>query len=174
MRSFALDYHRCLIVLIGVAAIISVAGCGTRTTPPGASTMGTSAQGMTITFLRWNEGLKVLFVDDVKGGHSSSGSGSTDNPVHTQIVSAASPDTGGFKCQLETKDGKSAICRINGKDYDLSRGALFVIKAKGEQVEVHQLKRDLTKIPFDSGDCRKPIESDAEIRKLLALGDVPE
>ena len=172
MRSFALDYHRCLIVLIGVAAIISVAGCGTRTTPPGASTMGTSAQGMNITFLRWNEGLKVLFVDDVKGGTSSSGSGSTDNPVHTQIVSAASPDTGGYKCQLETKDGKSAICRINGKDYDLSRGALFVIKAKGEQVEVHQLKRDLSTIPFDTDHGRHPLQKDAEIRKLLGLGDL--
>lgn len=174
MRSFALDYPRCLIVFIGVASIISVAGCGTRTTPPGADMIGTSAPGMNIAFLRWKEGLTVLFVDDVKGGHSSSGSGSTDNLVHTAIVSAATPDTGGYKCQLETKDGKSAICRINGKNYDLSKGALFVVKDKGEQVEVHQLKRDLTTIPFDTDGCRKPIQTDAEIRKLLGLGDLPK
>ena len=116
----------------------------------------------------------VLFVDDVKGGHSSSGSGSTDNPVHTSTVSAGSPDAGGYKCQLETKDGKSANCRINGKEYDLSNGTLFVIRAKGDQIEVHQLKRDLTKIPFDAHDCKDPIETDSEIRKLLGLDDLPK
>ncbi len=174
MRSFAVVQPRRLIVFIGVALIISVVGCGTGTTPPGADTLYTSAPGMNIVYLRWKEGLTVLFVDDVKGGHSSGGSGSTDNPVYTKIVSAGSPDSGGYKCQLETKDGKSAICGINGKDYDLSKGTLFVIKAKGEQVEVYQLKRDLTKIPFDTHDCKDPIEKDAEIRKLLGLGDLPK
>ncbi len=88
-------------------------------------------------------------------------------------MSAGSPDTGGYKCQLETTDGKSADYRINGKEYDLTNGTLFVIKAKGKQIEVHQLKRDLTKIPFDAADCKGPIEKDAEIRKLLGLGDLP-
>jgi len=174
MRSFAVHHSRCLIVFVGVALIVSVAGCSRRTTPPGADAIVTSAPGMNIVFLRWKEGLTVLFVDDVKGGHRASGSGSTDNPVQTEIVSAGSPDTGGYKCQLETTDGKSAICRINGKEYDLSKGTLFVIKAKDEQVEVHQLKRDLKKIPFDAHDCKDPIEKDAEVRKLLGLGDLPK
>ena len=95
MRSFAVDHPGCLFVFIGVALIISVVGCGTRTTPPGADTIGTSAPGMNITFLRWKEGLMVLFVDDVKGSRISHGSGSTDSPVHTSTVSAGSPDTGG-------------------------------------------------------------------------------
>ncbi len=76
--------------------------------------------------------------------------------------------------QLETKDGKSATCRINGKTLDLSNGALFVIKAKKEQVEVHQLKRDLTTIPFERDDCKESLQKDAEIRKLLDLGDLPK
>jgi hypothetical protein len=174
MRSFAVNHPRCLIVLTCVVLIISVAGCRTQSTPPGADTIGTSAPGLSITFLRWKEGLMVLFVDDIKGGHSSRGSGSTDNPVHTQIVSATSPDTGGYECQIETTDGKSAVCRINGNDYDLSEGTLFVVKAQGEQVEVHQLKRELTTIPFDAENCREPIQRDAEIRKLLGLGDLPK
>lgn len=114
----------------------------------------------------------VLFVDDVKGFHNSHGSGSTDSPVHISTVSAGSPDAGGYKCQLETKDGKVATCRINGKEYDLANGTLLVIKNKGQQVEVHQLKRDLTKFPFDAQDCRDPIQKDSEIRKLLELGDL--
>jgi hypothetical protein len=164
----------CLIAPIGVALIIFLSGCGTRSTPPGASRIGTSAPGMNIAFLRWKEGLIVLFVDDVNGGHRSGGSGSTSNPVHTSTVSAGSPDAGGYECQLETEDGKLADCHINGKKYDLSNGTLFVIKSKGEQVEVHQLKRDLTKNPFDPNDCRDPIEKDIEIRKLLGLGDLPK
>ena len=170
MKAFTVNHHRYLIVFIGIALIISATGCRRRTTPPGAYMIGTSAPGMNISFLRWTEGLMVLFVDDVKGPHSSDGSGSTEDPVHTSTVSAGPPDAGGYKCVLETKDGKLANCHINGKEYDLSNGTLFVIKDKGEQVEVHQLKRDLTKIPFDANDCRDPIQKDAEIRKLLDLG----
>jgi hypothetical protein len=129
---------------------------------------------MNIQFLRWDEGLRVLFVDDVKGNHGSHGSGSTDDPVHTSTVSAGSAEAGGYQSVLETKDGKSANCRINGKEYDLAKGALFVIKAKGEQVEVHQVQRDLTAIPFDVNGCKEPLEKDAEIRKLLGLGDLPK
>jgi hypothetical protein len=64
--------------------------------------------------------------------------------------------------------------RINGKEYDLSKGVLFVIKAKGDQVEVHQLQRDLTAIPFDVNGCKEPLVKDAEIRKLLGLDDLPQ
>ena len=174
MKAFMMHLPQCSLVSIGIALVLAVAGCGPRSTPPGASSIGTSAPGMAINYLQWKEGLMVLFVDDCKGSHGSRGSGSTDNPVHVANVTAGSPEAGGYKCELETKDGKSANCRINGKEYDLSKGALFVIKAKGEQVEVHQLKRDLTTIPFDTDDCKDPIQKDAEIRKLLELGEPPK
>jgi hypothetical protein len=164
----------CFIASIGIALVISLVGCGTRTTPPGPTTIGTSAPGMSITFLRWKEGLMVLFVDNVKGRHRSEGSGSPDNPVYTQRGSAGDADAGGYQWQLQTTDGKSANCRINGKEYDLSKGTLFVIKAKGEQVEVHQLKRDLTAIPVDALGCTEPLQKDVEIRKLLELGELPK
>lgn len=166
-----MNHARCLIALLGVVWIISVAGCGTGSTPPAPDTILTTAPGMNITFLRWKEGLSVLYVDDVKGGHRSGGSGSTRNPVHTATIVAGSPKSGGYECKLESKDGKSAICRINGKDYDLTKGTLFVIKSNEEKAEVHQLKRDLTIIPFDEKTCRKPIQEDEEIRKLLGLDD---
>jgi hypothetical protein len=87
-------------------------------------------------------------------------------------VYAGAADTGGYRCVLETKDGKLVNCRINGKEYDLSKGTLFVIKAKGHQVEVHQLKRDLTIIPFDADGCKETLEKDKEIRELLGLADL--
>jgi len=174
MSAFVARIRRCSLVSIGFDWVIAVASCGPRSTPPGADSIGTSAPGMSISYLRWKEGLMVLFIDDVKGAHSSQGSGSTDNPVHTAKVTAGSPEAGGYECQIDTTDGKSARCSINGKEYDLSKGTLFVIKAKGEQAEVNQLKRDLTTIPFDAQGCREPLQKDAEIRKLLGLSDLPK
>jgi hypothetical protein len=174
MKSLAVDHPRYVVVFIGAALIVSVGGCATRTRPPGPAMIDTAAPGMNSVYLQWKEGLTVLFVDDVKGGTSCQQSGSTDNPVHTSIVSAGDPESGGYKCQLETTDGKSANCRINGKEYDLSKGTLFVIKANGKQVEVHQLKRDLTTIPFDADGYREPLQKDTEIRKLLGLSELPK
>jgi hypothetical protein len=136
--------------------------------------MGMSAPGLNIAFLRWKEGLRVLVVDDVTGQHGSHGTGSTDNPVYTATVSAGDADAGGYTCRLETRDGKSAACRINGKEYDLSKGTLFVIKAKGAQTEVHQLRRDLAAVPFDLQGCRKAVEKDAEIQRRLRPADGPK
>ncbi len=173
MNPLTCNYYRYLCKMFCIALIVSSTGCGTRATPPGESTISTVASGMNIRFLKWTEGLMVLFVDDVNGPHTSSGSRSTENPVNTSIVSAGAPDAGGYTCLLETKDGKLADCFINEKAYDLSNGTLFVIKQKGERIEVHQLKRDLSRIPFDAKDCRDPIQKDVEIRKLLDLGDFP-
>ena len=128
IETFTKQRRLCFVAFTVLTFVFSLSGCGTKTTPPGADTIGTTAQGMNIAFLRWKEGLMVLFVDDVKGSHHSNGSGSTENPIHTATISAG-PEIAGFRCQLETTDGKSAICRINGKKYDLSNGALFVIKA---------------------------------------------
>ena len=116
----------------------------------------------------------VLFVDNVKGGHRSGGSGSTDNPVRTQRGSAGDVDAGGYQWQIQTTDGNSANCRINGKDYDLSKGSLFVINAKREQVEVNQFKQDLSAIPFDAEGCKELIAKDTEIRNVLGLSDRSE
>src|SRR5262245_49289666 len=173
MRSFVVFLPRGSLRFLSFTLLVGGAGCGLRATPPGAGTLTTSGPGMSITYLRWDQGLRVLFVDDVPGQHGSHGTSSTANPVATSTVSAGSLDAGGYQGQLQTRDGKSANCRINGKEYDLSQGALFVIKAQGQQVEVHQLQRDLTAIPFDAEGCREPLEKDPEIRKLLGLGDLP-
>jgi hypothetical protein len=47
-----------------------------------------------------------------------------------------------FTC--ETKDGTSGRATIEGKDYDLANGTLFLVSAQGGQYRVKQLKRDLS------------------------------
>jgi len=47
-----------------------------------------------------------------------------------------------FTC--ETKDGKSGKATIEGRDYDLANGTLFLVSAHGGQHRVKQLKRDVS------------------------------
>ncbi len=169
MKSIVLKYKSFSLNLAIIAFICSLIGCGPHSTPPGASRIITHAPGMTIIYLRWKEGLKILFVDNIKGGHHAGGSSSSNDPVYRATVTASSPDTKGYTCQIETTDGQSAKFSIDGKEYDLLKGTLFVIKSEGEKVEIHQLERDLSSIPFDAQKSIDPIQKDSEIRKLLGL-----
>jgi len=43
----------------------------------------------------------------------------------------------------DTDDGKTATFKVNGVAYNLAKGAFFIIRSEGEQLEVVQLERDL-------------------------------
>jgi hypothetical protein len=73
--------------------------------------------------------------------------------------------------RLDTPDGNWATFRIDDKEYDLSEGALFVIKANGDKVEVHQLNRDLGALPFDTAVIGKFLKNDADVRKIFGVKD---
>jgi hypothetical protein len=172
MRPTNQRLRHCLLVAGGVSLLVFALGCSvSRSTPPGASTITSSTSGMSFTFLQWKEGLRLLLVDDVKGSHHSSGGGSSNNPVHTEKGGAGTADGRGYQWHLETTDGKTAKFRINGNEFDLTKGTLFALKAKGEQVEVQQLVRDLAGIPFDAEGCKEFLKKDAEIQKIFAAGD---
>jgi len=164
-----------MLVSASLGLLIAGAGCISRNATPGPEQIGSSGAGMSLTFLKWKEGLMLLMVDDIDpGSHHSAGSWPTNNPVYSGSGSAASADGRGYKWQLETKDGMAATFRIDGKEYDLSKGTVFVIKAKADKVDVHQLKRDLSSVPFDGGRCREYVNKDAEILKALGAGELPK
>jgi hypothetical protein len=128
-----------------------------------------------VTYLKWKEGASLLLVDDIflGGSHHSGGSGSTNNPIYSGSGSAKAADGGAYKWQVETTDGKAVKFSIDGKEYDLSKGSLFVMKVKGDKTEVHQLKRDLSTIPFDTRKCEEALKKDAEVMKLLSPAELP-
>jgi hypothetical protein len=159
---------RFLGVVTGLGLLAVVIGCQPRSTPAGPGMLTSSGSGISFTYLKWDQGLRILLVDNVAGGHGSSSSGSTNDPVH-RSKGYAGPDGSGYKWEVDSTNGTSATLKIDGKEYDLANGALFVVKAKEGNVEVHQLKRDLSAIPYDGAGCREAIEKDAEIRKLLGL-----
>lgn len=177
MRSFAGNPRLCLAVAAGLGLLVAMSGCWTRR--PGASgyswTSG-SVPGLKsankhlspdFEFFRWWDGLTILIVEDVQGfGH---GSGSGDN---YQWKLAADNDHGlRYECQLDTTNGKTATFRIDDKEYDLSRGALFVIKARDDKIEVYQLNRNLSALPFDSAVIGDFLKNDAEVRKIFGVKD---
>lgn len=152
-----------------VCVLTAVFGCTPKSTPPGGGSIVSSGTGFNFTYLQWKEGLSLILVDDLRGGHGSRGSSSSGSP--TYVASGYSGNDGhGYKWHLETSDGKSATFKIGDSNYDLNNGTLFVIKSKEGKIEVHQLKRDMSTIPYDADKCREALTNDAEVQKLLGRG----
>jgi hypothetical protein len=176
MRTFAGCLRPWSLVPAALGLGMLMFGCGTQTTVPGPDSIGSSTPGLSFTYLKWKEGTSLLLVDDIflGGSHHSGGSGTTQIPIYSGSGSAKAADGGGYKWQVETKDGKTIKFSIDGKDYDLSKGTLFVMKVKGDKTDVHQLKRDLSAIPFDSHKCEEALKKDAEVMKLLGPAELPK
>lgn len=153
-------------------------GCGTGRIPPAPQSVASVGPDVAFRFLRWKEGLNLLLVDDIHlGSHPAKGSGSTNNPVHTESGMASSRDGRGYTWQLETTDGRTAKFTIDGKEYDLSKGTLVVVRTKGETVQVLQLNRDLARDlagVLDADGCRDYLKKDGEVMKFLEAGDAPK
>jgi hypothetical protein len=175
MSFWAGDRTAALLLTALLGGLVLVGGCTPRTTPPGPATLSSSGRDLTFTYLQWPQGLTVLLVDDIQpGDHHSHGDGSTSNPVWTESGSASALTGRGYSWQLKTADGKTATFHLDGQDYDLAKGGLFVIRTKGEQVQVHQRQQDLATIPFDVQGCQEHLEKDPEVKKLLGAGDPPK
>jgi hypothetical protein len=122
-----------------------------------------------IAILQWQEGLTLLLVEAAWARTSRSGdfysqSGGAWDAVGDQR----------YEWHLRTGDGKTGTFRIvPGKEYDLSKGAVFVIKASGDKVEVHQLARQLPNNSVGTKPAEEYIKNDTEIRKLFGTPEGP-
>jgi len=131
-------------------------------------------------FLRWKEGLSVLLVDDNPGGARSglnfrAGGPAEGGDNYWGMVPAERPGIrSGVEWHLTAADGKKAFnLTIDAREYDFSKGTLFVIKTKGVRfIEILQLKRDLSVVPPGATQCRDYIKNDAEVMKFLRTGAV--
>lgn len=157
---------------VGVAIVVGLAGCGGKTTPPGASFVYGQMQdpagfGGSFVALRWNEGLTILMVDDIAAGHESSGSGSTQGPIWQGQGGAVAGDGRPVRWRAETTDGKTASFSINGQAYDLAQGTLFLIRTRGGQTSVIQQARDLAGRCADTEDCELWLKSDPTVAQFI-------
>ena len=79
-----------------------------------------------------------MFVDNVVGGQTGGGGGSTEDPVYRSSGSSTSNDGHGYEWTYETTDAKRVDVERDGVEYDLDKGGMFVIYLAGDQVTVHQ------------------------------------
>ncbi len=128
-------------------ALLLFGGCGRRTTPPGPKTIGGAVGGTSYTMLVWEEGLRILLWSDVVGTADSAGSGPTEDGVYQQSGGAEARDGRAYGYSLETRDGVTADFAIDGTQYGLGEGALFLVSTEGGTNSVRQLDADLSAIP---------------------------
>ena len=154
---------RMMLVVLVIASSVGLIGCGPRSTPPAPdSCFSVTADGASFTFLKWRQGLAIMFVDRM-GGHTAGGSGSTHNSIHQHRGTAGSDDATGYDWELTTEDGRTATLKIDDVTYDLSEGTVFAIQVSGEQVTVHQLDNDLSGLNNRIDDCTVFLRDNPEV-----------
>lgn len=77
-------------------------------------------------------------------GSSSSGGGTND---HGYVGYLKSTDGRRIEWSCTTKDGKTGAVVIADQQFDLSKGAVFLLAAKRDPMKAEQLAADLSKLP---------------------------
>ncbi len=123
----------------------------------------------TLVYYRWVEGRPaVMICSDIHGGAGGLGEHLSGPPwVRKEKGYTSSSDGRRFDWQLETGDGRSVSCQVDGKEYDLSKGTLFLVKTMGGKTEVEQLSRDLSAVQPDFESCKDFARKDAAVSKFL-------
>jgi hypothetical protein len=146
--------------------------CASKMTPPGANMIfgilsTPEGSGGSYTLLQWEEGLSISIVDDSQGGHESSGSGSTEDPVWRGQGSIGSANGEGIAWRVETTDGKTAQFLINEQPYDLTQGTLFLIKTNNgsPQIVQHQNRHNGSCSVDES--CQQLLKQDPAVLQFI-------
>lgn len=105
--------------------------------------------------------------DDMAGAQASGGSGSTSDPVFRQRGRAESRDGRSYEYTFETTDGKTADFSIDGQEYALSQGTLFLIKTTGGETQIQQLDHDLSEIVPTNEGCEAFARDNPEVAQFI-------
>ena len=114
-----------------------------------------------------------MFVDNIADAHHSSGHGSTSDPVHRSTGGAESKEGESYDWEIESIDARIAKLTINGIDYEIDKGPVFVIRMKDKQPTVEQLDLDLSQITHGA-DCAAFIKENRQALKLPNMNDAQE
>ena len=119
-----IDFVRFRISYILLLLVVGLlGGCGTKSTPPGASSVGGMVGEAVYSYHYWAEGLNFLIWHDLSfGAESCGGTGSTDDPVFRLECSAETQDDRRLEWVVHTTDGITAEMWINDNRVDLSQG----------------------------------------------------
>ena len=145
-----------IVILSVIASLASIMNVGMNrgysSTPIGVSHYYSTHidNGLTLNFLRWHLGWKVIIVGKFRAGCGFSGhSSSWDPDVHTighwNSLNNITGITMKYNYQVDTTNGIPGDFLINEIPYTLSlNGTMFLIKEIDETVIVQQVDKDLS------------------------------
>lgn len=165
MRHVHASFRPSLLIVV-VGSLGACAGCQPKSTVAGPGVLTSSGSGVSFTYLKWDSGQRILLVDNVGNGRGSTSSSTTSDPLNHSKGYAGPDGPGGYKWTCDSS-ATTTTFKIDGKEYDIANGTVFVVKAKDGKTEVSQLKRDMTAFPYEAEGCKQAIEKDEEIQKLL-------
>jgi hypothetical protein len=116
----------------------------------------------------------VVWTEGAGGGGSGGGSSEYTDEKGTRCDGHLR--AGGehaFKFHCETKDGQTGKVTVAEKDYDLSEGNLFLVRAAGDQFVIEQLRRDLADVKFERESLLAFKRTDPEISGFFAKSAPP-
>ena len=157
------------IATLALACAVALGGCQ-RPTPEGASTSYAAAsvgKGQVICsqFHGRDKGQTVVICCDFSGTpviEASNGSkqqgflSSTDGKQH-------------LDWQTERTEDWNIKVRLNGKEYDASKGPVFLVKTEGEKTQIEQLAKDLSALLIDPKRVEDFARKDAAVSKFLGI-----
>jgi hypothetical protein len=115
-------------------------------------------------FYRWEEGMRLMIWHDGINHQSCSSSTNGQYEIECHGVSIGNHT---FELRLETNDGKTAQFSINGNQFDLVDGGLFIVTSSGEDTSVRQLVRDLSEVQANAESVTEFGLSDPDIQEFI-------
>src|SRR6187200_2236893 len=85
-------------------ALVAVAGCQPKNTVGGPAMLSSSGSGISFTYLKWDSGRRILFVDDIGGGRGNSSSSSTSDPFNHSKGYAGAEGAPSYKWTCDAND----------------------------------------------------------------------
>jgi hypothetical protein len=70
---------------------------------------------------------------------------------------------------MDTMDGRSVRTLLDGKEYDLGKGNVFLVKTTGGKTEVEQLALDLSIVEPNHKSCEAYARKNEKLRKFPGL-----
>src|SRR5262249_61656286 len=68
----------------------------------------------------------------------------------------------------QTSDGMTGQVRINGQQFNLEDGALFLVSTRGGQVQIEQHKRYLLEMAPEDKNLKRFTKEDPEVKRFLS------
>ena len=130
------------------------------------NTFSTTEGRVSAALIRWPNGPTVMICSDLSGGMTGGGTSMSGPPwIVSAQGSSSAKDGRRLEWRLESHDGGGVECRINGKEYDLEKGKLFLVT--GASMTVEQLQRDLSTVEPQAESCKSFVRHDPDVSKLL-------